>query len=104
MSALIDIPAVDTSGDVPNVNKCFCQREPFASLLNSCLSILSDQDLDLIADDIQKYICSEKTDLLERYPNAEFVLSEFREVFISVVSDYEKKESSLKEKCWIRKT
>ena len=91
MSALIDIPAVDTSGDVPNVNKCFCQREPFASLLNSCLSILSDQDLDLIADDIQKYICSEKTDLLERYPNAEFVLSEFREVFISVVSDYEKK-------------
>lgn len=92
LSALIDIPAVDASDDVPNVNKCYYRREPFTSLLNSCLSILSDQDLDLIADDIQKYIFSEETDLLERYPNAEFVLSEFREVFTAVVSDYEEKE------------
>ena len=91
MSALIDIPAIGVSNDVTDVNKYYDRREPFTSILNSCLSALSDQDLDLIADDIQKYIFSEKTDLLERYPNAEFVLSEFREVFTAVISDYEEK-------------
>lgn len=91
LSTLMDI-SDDASDDVTNVNKCYYRREPFTSLLSSCLSILSDQDLDLIADDIQKYIFSEETDLLERYPNIEFVLSEFREVFTAVVSDYEEKE------------
>ena len=65
MSALIDIPAIGVSSDVTDVNKYYDRREPFTSILNSCLSALSDQDLDLIADDIQKYIFSEKTDLLE---------------------------------------
>lgn len=88
LSALIDIPAVDTSYDVSDVEKCYYRREPFTSLLNNCLSILSDQDLELIADDILKYVFSEKTDLLERYPNAKFVLSEFRVVFTTVVSEY----------------
>lgn len=87
MCALINNPA-----------ESYYRSEPYASLLNNCLSILSDQDLDLIVDDILRYIFLGGKDLLERYPNVEFMLSEFREVFTTLVSEYEERKVVIKGK------
>lgn len=97
MNALTDMPTVAISTDGIGENECDYRNEPFTFLLNNCLPFLSLQNLDLIADDIQEYVLSPdrddgETDLFTRYPSAQFVLSEFRKVFHSVVSNYQEKE------------
>ena len=97
MNALTDMPTVAISTDGIGENECDYRNEPFTFLLNNCLPFLSLQNLDLIADDIQEYVLSPdrddgETDLFTRYPSAQFVLSEFRKVFRSVVSNYQEKE------------
>lgn len=80
-----------------DVNEDDYRKEPFVSLLNDCLPFLSVQDLNLIACDIQEYVlladeAAQKTALFDRYPRAQLVLSEFRQVFRAMVRDYQKTE------------
>lgn len=94
LTALMDLSAVEV---IIDVNEYDYRKEPFASLLNECLPSLSVQDLNLISGDIQEYVLppdkdAKKTDLFNRYPSAQLVLSEFRLVFRSMVRDYQKKE------------
>lgn len=95
MTALMElpVPAVELAINVEDDY----WREPFLSFLNDCLPFLSVQDLNLIAGDIQEYVrlCdadARESVLFNRYPGARLVLSEFRQVFRSVVRDYQENQ------------
>lgn len=94
MTELMELPvsAIDADLDFEEEYR----KEPFLSLLDDCIPFLSLQNLRLITSDIQEYIFSpdleEQTpDLFIRYPSAQLVLSEFRQVFRSMVVAYQEK-------------
>lgn len=92
MTTLMD-PPVPTAKAAIGVEDDYW-KEPFESLLNDCLPFLSVQELSLISGDIREYVRLSDADaresgLFSRYPGAKLVLSEFRQLFRSVVRDYQ---------------
>lgn len=92
LSTLMVLPNNEISIDT---TECDYKNEPFIAILNDCLPFLSDQDLSLIAEDIQDFVFGfdknvENTNLFNRYPGAKLVLSVFRRVFRDTVSEYQK--------------
>ena len=53
LSTLMDLPNNEISIDT---TECDYKNEPFIAILNDCLPFLSDQDLSLIAEDIQDFV------------------------------------------------
>jgi len=68
-------------------------KEPFITLLHKCLSIISAQDLSLLADDIQSYVLSpdqnsSEVALFREYPCTQFILQVFRDSFRMFVRNH----------------
>lgn len=91
MTVAMENTYVEKPLDVATVNY---GKEIFYPLLAGCLPYLSVQDLDLISNEVFEYILSSDeevtiTSLFSRYPNAQLVLSVFREAFHTKIHEFQ---------------
>lgn len=95
MNAVINAPERKQIADRKKSMELDSKQDPLASIVSDCLTLLSDQELDLIAEDIEAYVLSpeqKETELFSACLDSQFVLEEFRSVFHSVVGTYQERK------------